>query len=339
MKECILLNVDPFETFMESACEARDMDTLCSMYMEYEKNLSFYQEAKKDSWFKKEIGDLKNYVTGSGKKEPLVIKIILGIPRFFIAIGKFLIDGYAELVLKLCKKLEESDPDTARLRKLIDDAEQTNEKIQNGLNNYKNFQKTLPHNGRVISVDKDALNYFENVAETLASGTMNWGDTIGKIYEKSLTSKSNKSIDNDILKEVFNKNFYDLMHGGINKSLKLVSKKGSSMIVNDILGRLKHIQGRIAMVNKNFSDNNVSKVTESLVKKIYEGTQEGSSDEQKAEAQFITNVFSEFMKRCQRTFDEFKDLCRSAITSVISQVKDQYGDGRIDNIPVIEYMI
>lgn len=336
MKECILLNVDPFETFMESACEARDMDTLCSMYMEYEKNLGFYQEAKKESWFKKEIGDLKNYVTGSGKKEPIVIKIILGIPRFFIAIGKFLLDGYLHLIDNLVNYSKKDDPLMNELNRMKEEVKKNSETIDKALNK----KPVAVHNDKVITIDKDSLNYFEDVAETLASGTMNWGDTIGKLYEKCITSKSKlKSIDNDILKEVFNKDFYDLMHGGINKSVKLVNKRGSAVSITYIFKRFKHVQGRIAMVNNNFSDKHVSEVTQNIVKKVYEGTQENSSDEQKSEANFITNVFSEFLKRCQKTFNEFKDMCRSAVTSVINQVKNDFGDGRIDNIPVIEYMI
>ena len=336
MKECILLNVDPFETFMESACEARDMDTLCSMYMEYEKNLSFYQEAKKESWFKKEIGDLKDYVTGSGKKEPIVIKIILGIPRFFIAIGKFLLDGYIHLIEKLVDYSMKDDPLMDEINRMKEEVEKNSETINKALNK----KPVAVHNDKVINIDKDSLNYFEDVAETLASGTMNWGDTIGKLYEKCITSKSkSKSIDNDILKEIFNKDFYDLMHDGINKSVKLVNKRGSAVSVTYIFKRFKHVQGRIAMVNNNFSDKHVSEVTQNIVKKVYEGTQENSSDEQKSEANFITNVFSEFLKRCQKTFNEFKDMCRSAVTSVINQVKNDFGDGRIDNIPVIEYMI
>ena len=168
MKECILLNVDPFETFMESACEARDMDTLCSMYMEYEKNLSFYQEAKKDSWFKKEIGDLKNYVTGSGKKEPIVIKIILGIPRFFIAIGKFLLDGYIHLIEKLVDYSMKDDPLMDEINRMKEEVEKNSETINKALNK----KPVAVHNDKVINIDKDSLNYFEDVAEHLDSGTI-----------------------------------------------------------------------------------------------------------------------------------------------------------------------
>lgn len=75
MKEYIELNLTPFEQFMESVdVEMDDADLYTEMCYSYENFLDMYQE-----------GEFWDRVTGAGKDEGIIAKIILFIPRLVMA--------------------------------------------------------------------------------------------------------------------------------------------------------------------------------------------------------------------------------------------------------------
>lgn len=75
MKEYIEFNLTPFERFMESTnVEMDDVDLYTEMCCSYENLLDVYQE-----------GEFWDKVTGAGKDEGIIAKIILFIPRLVMA--------------------------------------------------------------------------------------------------------------------------------------------------------------------------------------------------------------------------------------------------------------
>lgn len=75
MKEYIEFNLTPFEQFMESAdVEMDDVDLYTEMCCSYENLLDVYQE-----------GEFWDKVTGAGKDEGIIAKIMLFIPRLIMA--------------------------------------------------------------------------------------------------------------------------------------------------------------------------------------------------------------------------------------------------------------